>query len=731
MFKRKISMAVLAMLIFLCSCGKEDINVELDPVSFIEENEGKDNLKDIYTREIVQELRLPEDRDEENGWTGRLPVIGAESVLLFGNTVNRTGDGYESILNVYSTVTGDKDVEFSLGSKSMVSTVAGTEKFFAVLAKIIDGEPSYEIEIYDKDGNSLEGFSLDNVPIYCADILWNIAIDSDERIHVVQMRPDGSNGYNGFYYLCMNKDGECLYSREYTDAWFNSFISTMQGEIYCYYSAIQALGNEHGLRETIEKIDTESGKVEFLNDERLIDCISFTAGDEILYTDKDGIWIADRKTENARLLYKWANHGMEGQEIIDLRMDEDNRIHFIQSGSDSYLYYILAPTNGDDSITEIEIAIPQWAKNKYQKAIGEFNRKYPLYKIVAVDDYDETVLKTKLISGKGPVLIDTALVDFSENKEYWLQLNDIYNEIRISGQLNEAARNLGMIDGELYGAVINYSIETIVAPKEKAGWDYEEFLKSIEDNRLKYVFAETGNSFSTILDWLGTTEDNCYFVAQDDIRTFDVGKVERVCDALGRYNELYNGEENRWPSDETLCQKVLIRTPEQLWVYMKKCGDEYDFAGFPSYEGSYNKLRPETRIAIRKTASKVEKELAVSFLNILLSYDFQKELVYVDLSWSVREDVCAEQIDSVKEGMAVGLDELYEDVFIVGEVDTDLLRQKTNELLADAVPKDYMESAFADILYDEFNDYFQGIITKEMLIDHLNSRVTIYLQENN
>ncbi len=52
-----------------------------------------------------------------------------------------------------------------------------------------------------------------------------------------------------------------------------------------------------------------------------------------------------------------------------------------------------------------------------------------------------------------------------------------------------------------------------------------------------------------------------------------------------------------------------------------------------------------------------------------------------------------------------------------------------NGLLENSIPERHFPGALQEIFDQEYEEYFDGRITREMLIDRLDSRVWLYLQE--
>ncbi len=154
--------------------------------------------------------------------------------------------------------------------------------------------------------------------------------------------------------------------------------------------------------------------------------------------------------------------------------------------------------------------------------------------------------------------------------------------------------------------------------------------------------------------------------------------------------------------------------------------------GYPSGEGSRHYIGGAYPIAVRANASEEEKQLAYDFLQFLLSYDAQMEAVSAGASsnyhMSVRKDVLEEQINRMNEYSETCLIGFPQ--FVLGDqVDKELDRATLYWLLERAEPKQDMPRELLNIFSEELNDYLSGELTEDMVIEHLENRVGLYLSE--
>ena len=132
-------------------------------------------------------------------------------------------------------------------------------------------------------------------------------------------------------------------------------------------------------------------------------------------------------------------------------------------------------------------------------------------------------------------------------------------------------------------------------------------------------------------------------------------------------------------------------------------------------------------LSIRKSATKEEKEAAAAFLAMYLSYETQARAAK-DMSYnlSVRRDVLEEQVASMP---TVSYLYLIGEVKIGDNMDIERDRATLEELIESARPRNGFPRELSDILWEELDQYFAGSITEDMLMEHLENRVGLYLGE--
>ena len=161
--------------------------------------------------------------------------------------------------------------------------------------------------------------------------------------------------------------------------------------------------------------------------------------------------------------------------------------------------------------------------------------------------------------------------------------------------------------------------------------------------------------------------------------------------------------------------------------------DSSDFRKALELAGKYcvreEGVSPGSPLVVRRTAAEEEKEAAMAFIRLCLSYEGQlRASKDLNFGLSARRDVLEEQIAAMAEDTAV--DTLGFGQIVLGDdLDIELDRKALLDMVDKARPSRYFPMELMNIMWEELEQYFSGTITEEMAIDHLESRVELYLEE--
>lgn len=633
-----------------------------------------------------------------------------------------------------------KDNETIVSSGHMVGT-NGFVTLAVCRSEKEEGRDQCFLQKREADGTITETVSLD-----CLDptvLSYNYAsrtiiVDGNGYIHMAGV----PLVYDKTDYYVLSPDGDIIATKHFENSSFMRFITLPNGQVACDSRESTGFANEAGLRQyhhKVEWMDTQTGQqsVLFEYDEldkegkNQIQAVNIFDDDRLVYADSEGVYFSDYSFTDSRQIYSWSDQAMVVPYIYDVSSDENGTISMLMNRHGSLYLHHLVPK--PENVQEIELAVSMGG-DAYSEAVMEFNKRHPEYRIVVRDDYDETALLTRLIAGDGPVLVDSSLVSFAENEKLWEPLGQIYEESGILDSLNSAALKLASIDGEIYGIVSDFYVETLITGADETNWDYDQFLQCIEKNSgLRYIMNnEMVNSAKV---WIAVklfdngTENSFYVDGESGKLKFDTEEFRKLLRLIDRYGpgQTLVPYVEGLRKGEVLCNLIFIDRPIDLIFWRKTCDDYANIVGFPDNTGAKHRLVGSHVLAIRNTASDTDKAIAAEFAKMLLSYEVQQKMTRSpNFHLSVRTDILEEQIHSVKKGDWVTI--TSEDLgFYLEEPDNEENGRVLKEILENS--EVFHEEGYIGILVEEFSSYFKGEITEDMLIDHLNNRVGLYLEE--
>lgn len=616
-----------------------------------------------------------------------------------------------------------------------VGAIAGSDD--CLVEKIMTQEGSDDIEhhimVVDKDMKPKQDIHLSFLDGEKLVVLSEMMMDADGNLHFVSHEEES-------HYTITNSAGEIINDYQLSEGWENLYLMA-DGRVAIKTEALIEDGT--ATRYTFQYYDsTSQSMVKFteVNAGYNASILNIICPDEstVVFANKRGIFKGSPENiEGADCLYQWEKHGLFVSRVNDLQCPEEGRISLVCSEGEKEYYLNLVPTTEEVPVQMIPFAVSGYKRTLYEKAVAAFNKKYPTYQIVLKSDYEQTALLTKLIAGDGPVLIDTTLTGFDTQKELWLPMDKILDKLELTDEVVLPAMELGKIDGQLYGMVDDFSLDTVVTiGDEPRNQNYETLTKEILENQKlealtdKVSCPEAWTFISRFL--LHEPEDNYFIDWEAKTTNFKEPKTRELLEAIKKYYSTSKGYKMGELLEEggVLCNQVNINRPEQLALYRMYYGEKLQYSGYPTKNGTKHYLVGNQPITIRKNASKEEVIGACLFLQTLLSYEVQAEKIKNDMhSFSVRKDVLEEQLAAVNQdtnAYAMGIDQTR----LGDSVDHEKDKETFYYLLQNATPKKYLPKELLNIFVEELGRYIEGEITVDMALEHLENRVQLYLDEN-
>lgn len=738
--KKSILTFLIISFCFLVGCAKKTNAVD-DSYSY---DLGGDNSLDAYS--FVKNELLP-FADPEDAIHG-----GASSIFL-----SKTGGYYykkvcfEEYTKDYETITfsgSNRNTSLILNnidSKKVMWGAGFVSESDDYLAFNLFGSDedsiSYIIDRCDSSGKIISSIhtDLDGINVVFSP---NLAMDKEGRIHLIR-RID----YDVEYYV-LDATGHVEYKETYKNYLFDGLIELPNGDVACALSpvndgittenVINAYDANLSQMRTIIKWDFSKYGEESheKNPDTVaggISCFNMYDDSRLVVAAYDGVYILDLKNcENTRI-YEWVNHGISGSNVCSIKADEQQNVYLMYVDEDGINYLMLSPTTEEKPIKKILFAVSEVNKKKYMNAVAKFNKKHPQY-IISMKTYryeDKNRLTAQMTAGDGAVLIDSSVVGFTQFEKLWESLDDCYEKNGWSS-FEESVINLGRIEGKLCGAITDFYITSAFLDGNVEVLDYDSFTQIIKNySGEKNIFNFDGEYAveEVVLGLLSHTVEDSFYFSEG---CFEPEKFEEAV----RFAEEYvqNEKEPNYYNIEkasAFYNEVYISNPGELELNRLKYGADIKYVGLPGKLGGLNYINVSTPLCVRNNASSEEKELAKAFIEFLLSYDMGMSFASsFDFGFSVRKDVLNEQIECIEEYLE---DELLGSGInansILKELDKEQCRDELRSLIESAQTTQEKNYGYRYIISEELEAYLDGAQTMDIMLDHLRSRVNLYLQE--
>lgn len=771
----KIILSMLLSLFLLAGCGKAGaeegakdsvtssesgagIPAELPEIdlSFLQESGFRDNTMDAYMAVSSLRLEISQPEGAVSGGAGNLVLTGNEGLFFQKHLLQSAEGSWDEIACV--TAEGDKkavrlDYEREDGLFRQAFSLGSTADSGHFLVEYTESEKEeddsclyrYYLRELDENlestGKSVELGFLEGEELY---VFVEFLRDSQGRIHMILNDDNNDNKY-----IIASPEGELFLEYEFDEGegHVDGLALLPDGTVSIRVSRVEFKdgnkvdkewnelwiqkpeGDKPLLWSSIE-VSSQANNLIFPDYERYDE-------EHLVRADRSGLYLCDREGGHQEYLYQWKTHGISISELREVRVQEDKGITLLCSDEEGYFFLKLAPVTEKQEIRQITLAAPAFRRNIYSAVVTEFNKRYPAYHVDLKTNYDEAALLTELISGEGPVLIDTSLVGLEDHTNLWLPLDGIFEQLELTDELYPKAMELGKVDGRLYGIASNFVLATVVtADKSLKDWDYETFLDRVRQGDMKYVYNiyqdEGGLGFLDL--FLGhSLKDNYLIDAQEKksiFRTEDFQEILDLAEKYCPYGEDVPGEEGLLEG-EVLCNVIYIRKPEDIAYYRVRYGDALEFVGFPAGDGSRQYvMEGDSTIAIRGTAEKEDLELALLFFKHLLSAETQRKAAKeTTFALSVRKDILQEQIDAMNEETLIRGYSMAQGLPLGDKLDREQDEKTLYGLLEQAVPWERFPPELGTILTEELGAYFAGTADREEMINRLDNRVKLYLNE--
>lgn len=495
--------------------------------------------------------------------------------------------------------------------------------------------------------------------------------------------------------------------------------------------------------------------------------VAFSAGadSDLVYADKTGVYTYEMGEAQAGLKMDYVNSDRNITEIFSLLELDDT--HFVMFYREDYIQELKAgifeyvkPEDIPDR--EVVVLGGTYINADIKKRAIQYNRESNKYKILLKEYESYEDLNLDMVSGNMP---DILMAEGLPMRSYIAKglIADVGMLIEEDGELSRAefldnVFDAYSVDGKLMYVVPSFTLFTMVAKSslvgDGSGWTMEK-MKEVLDGMGKNARLLDGLSRSAFMEQVMKYRGNDFVDLETGKCAFDSQEfIEMMKFAYTLPEErTWAGESGEWEYElQYLKNRTLLldlhvwtfaddvdeRIPYQLNGFL---GGDYTFAGFPagSEEAAENGdgafICADNLMALSAVSENMDG--AWDFARYYLTDEYQESLDYrLPVVRRIFEERAVEatlrpyHID--ENGEKVEYDE-----YIVHDGKTvvvpPLNREQLDQLIAyveSVTATPYEDSNVLNIIEEELGSYFSGQKTAESVAAIIQSRVQMYVQEN-
>ena len=480
------------------------------------------------------------------------------------------------------------------------------------------------------------------------------------------------------------------------------------------------------------------------------ECVAFASETEGYIADRNGIYYFSMEDRTLRGIYSFVDAGMgpdTPSEIrsIEMSVGEDGTLLILgESANDTKWAAKLAEQTAEDESEkqELELAL-MWDDSFLKKAVVDFNKQSDKYQIVIrvcsseeMDDYRNRI-QAELSAGEGPDIIERSVLDLKAGAEkgYLLELTE-YSEA-FQETLFPAVAQLGKVDGKYYGIPYEFNVQTLVANREvvgeRQGWSLEELMQCMEQSGAKNAVAGMDGAFSYY--YLGARTENPGFIDwENGVSHLNEGQGCELLEFVMRYSQT-DGETGgstyeQVADGESLTEVIYTLIPAMALSVSDSLQGREVYIGFPTEDHSGGHCLTGSILEVNRNSADTEGALA--FIEYLLSVEQQSYLADSMLygsgisDYPVRNDTLTELFDAFRRNAKEQEGEENYGVSYLTSEQYDALW----EVLENAKLYDNDTEIVLDMLLEEGGAYRAGTKTAQQVMDVINNRVQLYLDES-
>lgn len=616
---------------------------------------------------------------------------------------------------------------------------------FAILNKWSGDNNSRVMSKVSPDGKVETLYSLDDIA------------SEDEGIGSVTIKEDGGLFVTvGSRVVSIDNTGKNLGSVD-SGSWINNIIVDEKGDCYATYYG------QNGME--CKKADFSSGSfTEKLDMPSFEGKLVKKSDTEYIMVGYESVYKYNTETKEKTKLWDWINIDVTdvNTESFEANSDDTYSLISYQYGGEKpsyeYLKVFKQAISGENARKDIIYGCTYLDWDLRQK-ITDFNKSQSEYRIRVksyidmAGDWNEEEYNNQLarykadIAGGGIDLMSVDSTDFSAiqlaKKGAFLDLSEYYSSVANRADYFENILDIFKIDDKDYFAINKVGLISMIGNAEifkgKTGWTSQDLLelrKQFPDKEfIEYASKESAISsmvlfsLNTFLDYEKGTCDFCNQRFYDLLNFANTFPKEVNYEDYDVYGKLASGD--------IIVAQLMATNCRDVSMYRQIMGEDAVIIGPPNDEGIRAQVIPTSMFAI---SSKTEvKEGCYKFLKSLEKEDENdyssgsglpvlKKAFYDTMKKEITPQTYVDEngeTQVVESSYSIGTESGTIDIRRANQGDVDVIE----DLMVNAKDTIRIDDKFAEIFMEEIQPFFEGKKTAEETANVLQSRMKIYLSE--
>lgn len=583
------------------------------------------------------------------------------------------------------------------------------------------------------------------IVLISGDSTYKMEMDAEGNLSEKKELPNGGDLIQQGYDFMVKEDGSILMTH-YNDDWTTMYLTT-------YDLKTDTLGEDIPLPASF----AWNG----------YNCLTTGITTDIVYSNSSGVYGFSAGDEQSTQIMSFINSDLNTTNLNKfIMLDETHFIGFYYDGLDYTNRAAFFTKKNPEDIPDKEVIVVAGNYINYdiKNRIINFNKENEQYRIVvkeydsynSMEDYNAgtTQLNNDIISGNMPDILITNSqlpVDSYISKGLIADVGELIEKDEELSQVEflDNVFNAYSVKDKLYYVVPSFYVRTLAGKTSFLGnresWtiqEFQDFVASLPEGTAAFGEMTRDNFIYTIMqyggnDFIDVSTGKCSF----DSPEFK-GMLEFANSLPKELTEDYYGEDwwmnyqSQYRDNRTVLMEVYISSLRDMNTTLNGYfGEDVSYVGFPTDSGKGSVLYADSSYVLSAKSKNLDG--AWQFIRYYLTDEYQKSL---DWGFPVVKDIFMEKAQEGTE-RPYYLDENnekveYDNYFTINGEDVllDPLTQEQVDQLVDVITttekQSYYNEDIQNIITEEAEAYFSGQKSVEEVVQIIQSRAQIYVDEN-